>query len=189
MKFVAKNSNLRIILEPGLAAQPISGMPAKPTIFVKFTDGIADVRDEELVKKMINHSGFQTDFIAIDEKGEDPYAYNRQEIEPTHFITELKYGTPQGTVSSAKKNVMSPELAKLINAQAMEMVKKMLPDAVESVLRGYQQQKEGVEPVVEPTIDEQVEAIKNTPETPEVVEESEEMTPVKKGVLDFLKSK
>lgn len=145
MKFISKNSNLRIILEPGLQAQPLSGIPARPTIFVKFNMGLAEINEEEIIKKMLSHSGFNTDFIAVDDKGDDPFAYRREETEPSHYITEMKYGHAEKSMSSAKKPKLSPELIKMINDLANERVKEMLPSAIEGVIKQFNEKNKPVE--------------------------------------------
>lgn len=205
MKFVSKNSNLRIILEPGLAAQPISGMPAKPTIFVKFTDGVAEVKEATLIEKMRNHPGFETDFIAVGDDGEDPFKYNREEVEPAHTITEMKYGTAVARQSSVKSPKLSPELTKMLNERAMEMVRDMLPGAVEAVLKGYAAKQVTEDADSEKTFEDAASEELSVPEpitdtndqTVEPLEEVAEVTgdsdatldpAAKKSVLSFLKS-
>lgn len=135
MKFISKSANLNIILKQGLPAQPLTGTPAKPAISVRFQNGMVNVEDQDLVGLMLKHQGFGSDFISADDVVMDPYAYLRQETEPTHVITELKHGTPGGRTVSPKKASLPPEIAKLIQEQATEIAKKMLPDMVKETLK------------------------------------------------------
>lgn len=134
MKFISKNSNLRIVLRPGLQASPLAGRDAVPGIYVKFQDGVAIVNDEEHVAMMLKHPGFNVDFISPDED-KDPYAHRRSEIEPGHVIQEMRYGHVEGVKSSAKKVPLSPEMAKLINDLAEKRVKEILPSAIEIAIK------------------------------------------------------
>jgi hypothetical protein len=135
MKFISKSTNLLIVLRPGLSAQPITGTPAKPTISVRFKDGIADVQSEELVQMMLSHPGFNSDFISADNIPVDPYAATRQSSEPAHTMTELKFGTPINKKTEGGNMQLPPELQKLVTQMAAEMAKKMLPSMVESTLK------------------------------------------------------
>lgn len=136
MKFISKSSNLLIVLRPGLSAQPITGTPAKPTVSVRFKDGVADVQSQELVDLMLAHPGFNSDYISAEGTVSDPYAFSRQSSEPAHIVTEVKFGTP---VSKQTKggNVpqLSPEIQKLVEAMAADMAKSMLPGMVENTLK------------------------------------------------------
>jgi|ERR1035437_958334 hypothetical protein len=134
MKFISKNSNLRIVLRPGLPAAPLAGRDAMPGIYVKFQDGIAEVKDEEYIKMMLRHPAFNSDFIAPD-NGIDPFAHRRSEIEPAHVIQEMKYGTVVGVQSSAKRAPLSPEMKKMINDLAEARMKEILPSAIEHAVK------------------------------------------------------
>ena len=133
-KFISKSSNLLIVLSPGLAAQPLTGTPAKPTISVRFKDGVADVQQQELIDMMLAHPGFNGDFISADTVAVDPYANARKAAEPRHEMTEMKFGTPVSRVVTGS-NVLPPEMQKLVQAAAVELAKAMLPSMVESTLK------------------------------------------------------
>ena len=135
MKFISKSTNLLIVLRPGLSAQPITGTPAKPTISVRFKDGIADVQNEELVQMMLAHPGFNADFISAESSPMDPYAATRQSSEPAHTMTEIKFGTPVGKETAGGSMQLPPELQKMVASMAADMAKKMLPSMVESTLK------------------------------------------------------
>lgn len=134
MKFISKSSNLLIVLRPGLSAQPLTGTPARPTISVRFKEGVADVQQEEIVTMMLAHPGFNSDFISADNIQVDPYASTRQPSEPTHVVTEMKFGTPVNRTIGGKPQV-PPEMAKLVQSLAVEMAKQMLPSMVEATLK------------------------------------------------------
>lgn len=135
MKFVSKNSNLRIVLSPGIPANQMAGVPGKPGLYVKFQDGVVEVKDEEMIKKMHEHPGFNVDFIAVDENGEDPFAATREETEPIHVIQDIKYGHAEGRrVSPHKKLKLDPQIQKLVNDLAAKQVSELLPKMVEETI-------------------------------------------------------
>jgi len=131
MKFISKSSNLLVVLRPGLPAQPLSGMPAKPTISVRFKDGIAEIQQQELIDMMIAHPGFNNDFVSADV---DPYAAQRKFNEPTHVITEMKFGTPVSKIVSGGTQ-LPLEMQKLVQEMAVNLAKSMLPSMLESALK------------------------------------------------------
>lgn len=136
MKFISKSSNLLIVLKPGLQAQPLTGTPSVPTVSVRFKDGLADVVDEELIKRMLAHPAMNNDFISAEEvNGVDPYAYTREESEPAHIMTELKFGSPVGRQVKGGKSQLTPALAKLVQDEAVKLATAMLPSMIESTLQ------------------------------------------------------
>jgi len=137
MKFISKSSNLLVILRPGLSAQPLSGMPATPTISVRFKDGLAEVPDGDLQNMMLSHPGFNSDFVSAETtSGRDPYAASRVESEPGHTHTQLKYGTPEDVIRSGKAPALSPELQEVVVKAATALAKEMLPEMVKETLKG-----------------------------------------------------
>lgn len=135
MKFISKSSNLLVVLRPGLSAQPLTGTPAKPTISVRFKDGLAEVQQQELIDMMLVHPAFNSDFISAEETPVDPYAFMRQSSEPDHILTELQYGTPVKREIKGQKTQLPPELQKLIQESAAAMAREMLPGMVEASLK------------------------------------------------------
>ena len=136
MKFISKNANLRIVLRPGIPANQLAGVASQPGVYVKFSNGVVDIKDEDMVKKMHDHPGFNLDFIAVDDSGEDPFAYNRQESEPIHIIQDIKYGHPENRkISPHAKNKLDPQIKKLVDDLAMQKVNEMLPKMVEETVR------------------------------------------------------
>jgi len=142
MKFISKSTNLLIVLRPGLSAQPMVGVPAKPTISVRFKDGVADVQQQELVDMMLVHPGFNSDFISSENLPVDPYVANRKSSEPAHEVIEMKYGTPVSRETKGDLPQLSPEMQKLVRASAEEMAKKLLPSMVEHTLKNLVAGKE-----------------------------------------------
>lgn len=141
MKFISKSSNLLIVLRAGLQAQPITGTPARPTVSVRFKDGVAEVQEEELVKLMLAHPGFNGDFISADIDPVDPYAASRQSSEPAHVLTDLKFGTPIARKIEGGGSQMSPELQKMIQSAAAEMAKQMIPGMIKDILVAHEASK------------------------------------------------
>jgi len=136
MKFISKNSNLRIVLSPGIPANQMSGIAGKPGVYVKFQDGIVDVKDEEMINQMRRHPAFNQDFIVVDDNGKDPYADIRQEIEPVHIIQEMKYGQVEAVkVSPHAEGKIDPKIKKLVDELAMKKVKELLPAMVEEAVK------------------------------------------------------
>lgn len=146
MKFISKSSNLLVVLRAGLSAQPITGTPAKPTISVRFKDGVADVQQEDLVELMLAHPAFNSDFISAEDVPGDPYALSRKSSEPDHILTEMQFGTPVRREVKGEKKALPPEIQKMIQEAAAEMAKQMLPSMVESTLKSILKDK-GTAPV------------------------------------------
>lgn len=149
MKFISKNSNLNIVLRPGMSAQPLTGTPAIPTLFVRFKDGMASVEQEELIQMMLNHPGFNNDFIAADDLGTDPYAYLRQDSEPTHVIEEIKFGHPVSRNVAPVKTELPVEIKKMIQEQATAIAKEMLPSMVAATLKEIVSESKKEQPAAE----------------------------------------
>ena len=135
MRFISKSTNLLVVLRSGIPAQQSLGLPAKPAVSVRFKDGIADVPEGELLDMMLAHQGYNSDYISVeDPAGKDPYAAIREESEPIHDVTELKFGTP--VARSAPKGKLSPELQKVVQEAAVSLAKEMLPGMIKESLKG-----------------------------------------------------
>ena len=135
MKFISKSSNLLIVLKPGMSAQPLTGTPAVPTVSVRFKDGMADVQSQELTDLMLAHPGFNGDFISAEAVPTDPFASMRQQAEPTHVLTEMKFGTPVARSTKGPAANLSPEIMKLVQQMASQMATEMLPGMVENTIK------------------------------------------------------
>ena len=119
-------------MEPGLSAQPLSGFQGKQPIYVKFENGVVELKDENLIEKMLAHPAYTKDgdFI-VAEDGADPFADRREELEPTHIHTQIKYGHVEESSSSPmRKAKVNPELKKLVNDLATKQMQDILPGLV-----------------------------------------------------------
>ena len=136
MRFISKSSNLLVVLEPGLSAQPLTGTPPKPTVSVRFKDGIAEVPDGQLADRMLGHPALNADFVLAEDVGnKDPYASSRVESEPVHDLTELKHGTPVSRISRPLPLKITPQLQAIINQEAVKIAKELLPSMLEETLK------------------------------------------------------
>ena len=154
MRFVSKSSNLRVVLKPGIPGNHLSGVVAQQGVYVKFIGGIVEIKDPEIIKAMKAHPGFNSDYIAVEDEitqEVDPYEYQRQETEPTHYLTDLSTGRPTKTVQSkGKRRKLSPEIEKAIQDAGMDLAKKMLPGMVKQVLTGLKEASDAEKAVKAP---------------------------------------
>jgi hypothetical protein len=134
MKFISKNANLRIILRPGLPANPMAGALAVPSIFVRFQNGVAEVREQDLIDKMKNHPGFNSDFVSVEEEALDPFLSTRQESEPAHSITQIEYGRAGKVLATPAQKKLPAELEALVREQAISLAKAMLPEMLKGLI-------------------------------------------------------
>lgn len=173
-RFVSKNSNLRLIIESGFPASPLTGQLARPGISVKFQNGMVDVQDEEIVKKLLALPSFNIDFVsAEDTKGRDPFSATREEMEPIHVLSEVNYGHVEKSVSSPRSLKLPAQLEALVNAKAAEMAKAMLPELLRSLASMEKETKAATEPA---EVAAPAEEASGSPE-PEVTVESEPKAP------------
>lgn len=148
MRFVSKSTNLLIVLEPGIPGNHLTGQTAKPTVSVRFKDGVVEVENEELVQKMLRHPGFNSDFIAVEGVNADPYKERREESEPIHEITTFKYGTPIKKDVKGGRVRLSPE----VQAAATEMAKKMAAEMLPGMMKEFlEMAKESAKDLKEPS--------------------------------------
>jgi hypothetical protein len=158
MKFISKNANLRIVLRPGIPGNILAGQVAKPGVYVKFQDGVVEVKEEETINMMKLHPGFNSDYIAVDPTELDPFIGTREEIEPGHSISNIKYGHVEKVASSFKAPKLTPQMQKFLQDQATEMakdiVKKMLPTAVEETIKALAERHKDDKKAEEPQIEE-----------------------------------
>ena len=153
MRFISKSSNLMVVLRPGIPGSTITGQQPINGIYIKFSGGVVDVKDEKFIEMLKQHPGFERDFILVDEKSEDPFDYYRREVEPAHIITEMKYGHAEKSTGSAKNTKLSPEIKAFLQEEATKMAKAMLPDMMKEVLKSMGTKKdETIEEVAENTV-------------------------------------
>ena len=118
-----------ITLRPGVSGNNLTGTPSIPGVYVRFRDGIVDVKDEEMVRLMKASDGFRSgDFVAADDQGADPFADQRVAAEPTHVVSEIKYGHVENRKVSDIPVKVPAAIKKLIAAEAKKMAKSMLKD-------------------------------------------------------------
>jgi hypothetical protein len=128
MKFISKNSNLRVILTPSIQAEPLAGRAAIRGLFVKFEDGVANVVDEEIISLMLKHPAFNVDFINAEE-GKDPFV--RRSVEPEHNIVDIKFGHVGKNKNPATAMTgLTPELKKVLSDMAKSMASEMTKQAL-----------------------------------------------------------
>ena len=133
-KFVSKSSQLMIVLKSGIPGSTVTGAQPQPGLYVRFKDGFTDVRDESIAELMRKHASFGRDFIEVDDKELDPFKDTREEIEPVHKISELKYGHVEKTTRSRGQK-LPPEIQKAIQGEALKLAKQMLPGLVQETLK------------------------------------------------------
>lgn len=125
-KFVSKNSNLMIVLRPGIPGSTITGQQPKAGLYVRFQSGTVDIKEESVAEMLRAHPDFNTGFIEVKSEDLDPYEHTRNEVEPAHILKDMKYGQAEKMVGSAKKVKLSPELKKLIENEAVKMLPGLL---------------------------------------------------------------
>ncbi len=134
MKFVSKNNNYRVVLKQGLPGERMTGTPATPGVYVKFEDGIAEVKDEKMIEMMLGHAGFGSDFVAP-ETEQDPFAATRKSSEPEHNVTEMDRGAPGKNVNPKPKFSFSPAQLKAIEEMTTKKALEMAPKLAEKILK------------------------------------------------------
>lgn len=133
MRFVSKNANLMVVLKPGLPGNHLTGQNPVTGIYVKFQNGIVDVKDEKMIEQMKNHPGYNLDYISVEDSEVDPYAGERTDLEPAHNIKEIQFGHIVGSKKTNTPVKLPPEMKKFIEAEAIKMAKAMLPDMMKEV--------------------------------------------------------
>lgn len=151
-KFVSKNSNYMVVLKPGMEGNRALGTHSTPGLYVKFQGGVVDVKEESIIKLLREHPCCGTDFIEVKDSETDPYADERQEIEPAHTMQEIKYGHAEGKTGS-KNTKLTPAMKKLIEGEAMKMLPGLLkanPKVLKDIILNLAaDMKEKEEPKVE----------------------------------------
>ena len=138
-KFVSKNSNYMIVLKPGVEGNRNLGTQAVSGLYVKFQAGVVDIKEDAIVKMMREQPGFGTEFIEIKPEEVDPYLDQREEVEPPHVISEIKYGHSEAVKGSPKKVKLTPQMKKVIEAEALKMIPGLLkanPKILKDVILG-----------------------------------------------------
>jgi len=87
-----------------------------------------DIKEESVLTMLRDHPSYGIDFIEIKENEIDPFVDTREDSEPGHIIQEIKYGHAEKAIGSQSKVKLTPQLKKVIEAEAM----KMLPGILKS---------------------------------------------------------
>lgn len=136
MKFISRSSNYMITLRPGLQGNHLTGQASVPGLYIRFRDGIAEVKDEHTIELMKDSEGYKNgDFVAVDERGEDPFAENRSQLEPAHIISEMKYGHIENRKISEVPIKVPASVKKMIETEAKKMAKSMLPELLREAVK------------------------------------------------------
>lgn len=139
-KFVSKNSNYMVVLRPGLEGNRTLGTHAVPGLYVKFLSGLVDIKEDSVIALMRAHPCFGTDFIEIKQEEIDPFLDSREDAEPDHVISEIKYGHAENTkVTGNKRTKMTPGMKKLIETEALKMLPGLLksnPKVLKDIIMG-----------------------------------------------------
>ena len=139
MKFISKNSTYRLILRAGQPAELATGRLPVPTIFVRFEEGVAEVKDEEHIKMVLAHKDYGVDFFAYestDLKTQKLIA-DRVSAEPEHDITDIQFGHV-GRKTSANKFNMTPEIKAMLLDNSMAMAKSIALEMVKEQMKPIQ---------------------------------------------------
>lgn len=146
MKFVSKYSNYRIVLKRGIPAEPLTGRNAVPGLYVKFSNGVTEVKDESIVELMLKHPRFGTDFLKIEESEVDPFANSRKDLEPEHDVKEMIYGHVGKSLNPKPAMNMNSDQKRMFNEMVMdaakEMAKEMAPKLAVEILKNLSEKKE-----------------------------------------------
>lgn len=166
MRFVSKSANLMLVLKQGFPGNHMNGTPPISGVYVKFQNGTVDVKEDSLIELMKRHPGYNVDYISVEEEEKDPFDYLRNESEPSHVLTEIKYGHVEKSVGTPRKNKLSPEILAILREEALKMAKEMLPGMLKEVLTQHQQNNDNISDELESSNDESGENLDNEVETP-----------------------
>jgi len=139
-KFVSKNSNLMVVLKPGIPGNILTGAQPQSGVYVRFQGGVVDVSEEKIALMLREHPKFGSDFIEVNQdEFKDPYENTRTEIEPAHVIMDMKYGQVEKVSGTPRKVKLPAEIQKAIKGEAAklakEMAKAMLPDMLKEAMK------------------------------------------------------
>jgi len=115
-----------LVLRPGIEGNRALGTHAVPGLYIKFQAGVVDVKEESIVDMLRSHPGCGVDFVEVKESELDPYSETREEIEPPHTITEMKYGHAEKSVGTPRPIKMTPVMKKMVENEAKKMIPNIL---------------------------------------------------------------
>jgi hypothetical protein len=85
-----------------------------------------DVKEASIVTMLREHPGFGNDFVEVKESELDPFADTREEIEPPHMTTEIKYGHAEKSTGNPRPVKMTPQMKKAVEKEAIKMIPNIL---------------------------------------------------------------
>ena len=125
-----------LVLKPGIQGNHLTGTASVPGLYIRFRDGIAEVKDEDMINIIKNSDGYRNgEFIAVGDNGEDPFAETRIATEPVHVVQDMKYGHVEGRKVSEAPLKLPPTVKKMIEAEAKKMAKAMLPELLKEAVK------------------------------------------------------
>jgi len=125
-----------LVLKPGIQGNHLTGTASVPGLYIRFRDGIAEVKDEDMINIIKNSDGYRNgEFIAVGDNGEDPFADARIATEPVHIVQEMKYGHIEGRKVSDVPVKIPASVKKMIEAEAKKMAKAMLPELLKEAVK------------------------------------------------------
>jgi len=144
-KYVSKNQNLRLVLKPGISAEPVSGRASIPGVYVKFEQGMLDINEvtadrmglefEKLIEMVERHPSFNAGFDKLKDDEVDPYKNLRKSAEPEHDIVEITHGSIGKSLNPKPKLNLTNDQRKEVSKIAEEMAKKMAPKMAMEILK------------------------------------------------------
>jgi len=124
-----------LVLKQGFPGNHLTGTAPVSGVYIKFQNGVVDVKEQSLIDLMLRHPGFNTDYIVVEEEKADPFDYLRNQTEPSHVLTEIKYGHVEKSVGNKNPIKLSPEIKNMLHEEAVRMAKEMLPSMMKEVLK------------------------------------------------------
>ena len=145
-----------ITLRPGISGNSLTGTASVPGVYIRFRDGVVDVKDDEMIRLMKASDGFRGgDFVAADDHGEDPFSETRTSTEPVHVISDIKYGHVENRRVSDAPVKIPVAIKKMIAAEAKKMAKQLLKDpellkeALKEAVKDIQAKESAIKTAVE----------------------------------------
>lgn len=119
MKFFSKINNHRVRLTAHVPGNPYMQIAPVYGKSAKFTNGVFETDDQDLIDLMKKHPNFNKDFFASEE---DPMKDKRVSSEPVHIIEEVENGRIKKSESSSQKPDMSEKMAEMVKEMAASLL-------------------------------------------------------------------
>lgn len=160
MKFISKNLNLRLVLQPSMPAVPLAGQPAKNGVYVKFEGGVATIDNEEIVQKLLIHPAYNIDFVAVGSENQEQIAIAAERaqraVEPEHEITQVQFGHIGQSLNPKPPVKLTPEVQEYLTKVAATMATEMFAKMVDSSRKAAQTPEKVSEPAPASTFDQDI---------------------------------